>query len=124
MHARRHLLSPGRLIVDLRRALRYALYDWTREIPRLKRLITWVGILMQGCAIYSGFARTLIWPFYWPKGASLYLVVFPMYLLGYILMNGMLTSEFVRKSQLESEQIAARQIQQTLIPQTLPELEG
>jgi len=39
-------------------------------------------------------------------------------------MNGMLASEFVRKTQLESDQIAARQIQLTLIPETLPELPG
>jgi sigma-B regulation protein RsbU (phosphoserine phosphatase) len=36
----------------------------------------------------------------------------------------MLTSEFVRKTQLEADQIAARQIQQTLIPQKLPEIRG
>jgi sigma-B regulation protein RsbU (phosphoserine phosphatase) len=43
---------------------------------------------------------------------------------GYFVMNGMLTSEFVRKTQLESDQIAARQIQQTLHPQKLDELPG
>jgi hypothetical protein len=31
-----------------RRALQDAFYDWTREMPRSKRLITWVGILIQG----------------------------------------------------------------------------
>ncbi len=41
-----------------------------------------------------------------------------------MLMNGMLTSEFVRKTQLESDQIAARKIQQTLIPHRLPEFQG
>ena len=39
-------------------------------------------------------------------------------------MNGMLTSEFVRKTQLEADQIAARQIQQTLQPGKLDELPG
>lgn len=39
-------------------------------------------------------------------------------------MNGMLTSEFVRKTQLESDQIAAQQIQQTLHPEKLEELRG
>jgi len=36
----------------LRRALQYAYYDWTREMPRSKRLVTWAGILMQGYAVH------------------------------------------------------------------------
>ena len=47
-----------------------------------------------------------------------------LYVLGAGLVNGMLTLEFLRKAQLEADQIAARQIQQTLIPQKLPELPG
>jgi len=39
-------------------------------------------------------------------------------------MNWMLTSEFVRKTQLEADQIAARQIQQTLQPTKLDRLPG
>ncbi|HEY1209333.1 MAG TPA: PP2C family protein-serine/threonine phosphatase [Terracidiphilus sp.] len=39
-------------------------------------------------------------------------------------MNAMLTSEFVRKTQLEADQIAARQIQQTLQPEKLDALPG
>jgi sigma-B regulation protein RsbU (phosphoserine phosphatase) len=39
-------------------------------------------------------------------------------------MNGMLTSELVRKTQLESDQIAARQIQQTLTPTRVDEFPG
>ena len=35
-----------------RRALQYACYDWTREMPTSKHLITWAGILMQGYAIW------------------------------------------------------------------------
>ncbi|MGA2851582.1 MAG: SpoIIE family protein phosphatase [Terracidiphilus sp.] len=108
----------------VRRALHYALYDWTREMPRPKRVVTWAGILIQGYAIYGGFARTLVWPRMWPTGGYLYLAVFLLYFFGYMLMNGMLTSEFVRKTQLESDQIAARKIQQTLIPQTVPALPG
>jgi serine phosphatase RsbU (regulator of sigma subunit) len=107
-----------------RRALQYASYDWTREMPKSKRLITWAGILIQGYAIYAGFSRSLIWPWIWPKGFILYPTVLLLYYLGHSLMNGMLTSEFVRKTQLESDQIAARQIQQTLISQALPELPG
>jgi sigma-B regulation protein RsbU (phosphoserine phosphatase) len=112
--------SPG----TFRRALRYAFYDWTREMPRSKRLITWAGILLQGYAIYAGFTRSLVWPRMWPTGLPLVLSVWLLYLVGSGLMNGMLTSEFVRKTQLESDQIAARQIQQTLHPEKLEALPG
>jgi sigma-B regulation protein RsbU (phosphoserine phosphatase) len=47
-----------------------------------------------------------------------------MYWVGLGLMNAMLTSEFVRKTQLEADQIAAERIQQTLHPQKLEELPG
>jgi len=47
-----------------------------------------------------------------------------IYMCGLCLMNGMLTSEFVRKMLLESDQIAAEQIQQTLHPQRVEELPG
>src|SRR5208283_3045870 len=47
-----------------------------------------------------------------------------IYVVGASLMNGMLTSEFFRKTQLEADQIAARQIQQTLHPEKLDELPG
>jgi serine phosphatase RsbU (regulator of sigma subunit) len=104
--------------------MHFALYDWTREMSRSKRLVTWIGILIQGYAIYAGFARTLLWPLMWPSGPSLYIAVFALYFLGSMLMNGMLTSELARKTQLESDQIAARRIQQTLIPQQLPSVAG
>jgi serine phosphatase RsbU (regulator of sigma subunit) len=109
---------------DVRRALHYALYDWTREMPRSKRFITWAGILIQGYAIYAGFARSLVWPLIWPSEGYLFLDVFLLYFFGCMLMNGMLTSEFVRKTQLESDQIAARKIQQTLIPLSIAEVPG
>jgi len=107
-----------------RRALRYAYYDWTREMPTSKRLITWAGILMQGWAIWSFISRSLVWPVMWPHGILLYGSALLIYVLGIGLMNGMLTSEFVRKTQLEADQIAARQIQQTLQPGRLDELPG
>lgn len=47
-----------------------------------------------------------------------------IYVVGLCLMNGMLTSEFVRKTQLEADQLAAQQIQQTLHPQKLQQLSG
>ncbi len=126
----RHL-TPGLLplarlgaMPSLRRALQYAFYDWTREMPRSKRLLTWTGILMQGWAIWSFISRSLVWPVMWPHGILLYGSAWLIYVLGVGLMNAMLTSEFVRKTQLEADQIAARQIQQTLIPQKLPEIPG
>ncbi|MGO9778096.1 MAG: PP2C family protein-serine/threonine phosphatase [Terracidiphilus sp.] len=61
----------------------------------------------------------------WPKDVSLvFLVALLLYAFGTLLMNAMLTSELVRKTQLESDQIAARQIQQTLQPGKLDELPG
>jgi sigma-B regulation protein RsbU (phosphoserine phosphatase) len=60
----------------------------------------------------------------WPKGTLLYASVCLLYMLGWGLINAMLTSELVRKTQLEADQIAARQIQQTLHPQKLDELPG
>ncbi|HME07517.1 MAG TPA: PP2C family protein-serine/threonine phosphatase [Bryobacteraceae bacterium] len=104
--------------------LQYAFYDWTREMPRSKRLLTWLGILLQGYAIYALWTRSLVWPLMWPKGIPLYVSVWLIYFAGERLMNGLLTSEFVRKTELEADQIAARQIQQTLIPQKLPKLLG
>jgi len=108
----------------LRRALQYAMYDWTREMPKSKRILTWAGILMQGYAVYCFWTRSLVWPVIWPHGILLYGIVWLIYVLGAGLMNGMLTSEFFRKTQLEADQIAARQIQQTLQPGKLDELPG
>ena len=107
-----------------RRAFDYAFYDWTREMPGSKRIITWIGLLIQGYAVYAGITHSLAWPLMWPEGFALYPIVWLLYLLGSCIMNGMLTSEFVRKTQLESDQIAAQQIQQTLIPQKLEKLRG
>lgn len=117
-------MNLDRSVGKIRRALHYAFYDWTREMPRSKRVVTWVGILIQGYAVYGGFARTLVWPWIWPKGIWLYPTVFVLYYLGYMLMNATLTSELARKTQLESDQIAARQIQQTLIPLHVQQLAG
>lgn len=114
-----------------RRSLQYAFYDWTREMPRSKRIITHVGIVLQGYALYF----TVMWAFTLPKPLYSYLLLLPRRPASYVLVillfytgrwiqNGMLTSEFVRKTQLETDQIAARQIQQTLQPAKLQELPG
>jgi hypothetical protein len=47
----------------LRRWLRYTFYDWTREMSRSKRIITYVGILLHGYAFYF----MLMWAFILPK---------------------------------------------------------
>ncbi len=108
----------------VRRVLQYAFYDWTREMPRSKRVTAMTGILIQGFAIYAGVSRSLIWPVIWPKGVVLFPIVLLLYYIGYCLQNAMLTSEFIRKTQLESDLVAARQIQQTLQPTTFDELPG
>jgi Stage II sporulation protein E (SpoIIE) len=118
----------------IRRSLQYAFYDWTREMPRSKRIITYVGIILQG---FQGYALyfMFMWAFTFPKWVYSYLLLLPrlpvsyvlvfvLYYTGYHIQNGMLTSEFVRKTQLETDQIAARQIQQTLQPGKLEELAG
>jgi len=100
-------------------------------MPRSKRIITYVGIVLQGYAFYF----TLMWAFALPKWWYSYFVVLPrrpisyvfvflLFYLGHWIQNGMLTSEFVRKTQLETDQIAARQIQQTLQPGELEQLPG
>jgi serine phosphatase RsbU (regulator of sigma subunit) len=106
----------------LLRAIQYAFYDFTREMPRTKRIITWVAILIQAYAIYALAVRSFVWPFMWPRPIYVFIVSTVIFYAAYTLMNGMLTSELVRKSQLESDQMAARKIQQTLIPQALEPL--
>lgn len=124
MPLRNWLAAHSQPAGSLRRALRSSYYDWTREMPKPKRVILWAGHLMQGYAFYALWTRSLVWPIMWPHGPLLYGSIWLLYLFGAGLKNGMLTSEFVRKTQLEADQIAARQVQQTLIPQKLPEFPG
>ena len=56
-----------------------------------------------------------------PKSPLGYLVAWLLFVVGTYVMNGMLASELARKAQLEADQIAAQQIQQTLHPQNLEE---
>lgn len=115
----------------IRRALQYAFYDWASELPRAKRIIMYFAIVLQGYAFYF----TLMWALILPKWMYSYLLLLPRRPLSYVLVtviyyaghwiqNGMLTSEFVRKTQLEADQIAAREIQQTLQPRKLEQLPG
>lgn len=93
-------------------------------MPRSRRAVTWLGIFLQGFAIYAGFTRSLVWPVIWPKGVALFPVVLGLYYIGYCLQNAMVTSEFLRKTQLESEQLAAQEIQRTLQPAAINDLPG
>jgi len=113
----------------IRRALQYAFYDWASEMPRSKRIITIVGIVLQGYAFYFTLMWALVLPKWLdfpvlPRGPVSYVSVFLLFFTGRWIRNGMLTSEFVRKTQLETDQVAARQIQQTLQPGKLDELPG
>ncbi len=100
-------------------------------MPRSKRIILYVGIVLQGYALYF----MVMWAFTLPKWLSSnllllprrpasYVLVFLFFFAGHWIQKGMLTSEFIRKTQLENDQIAARQIQQTLQPQKLEKLPG
>lgn len=109
----------------VRRWFQYAFSDWTRDMPRSKRVITWVAILIQGYAVWFVLSREQLWVYMVrEKKLVLYLGVFLLYLFGDRVMHGLVTSEIVRKTQLEADQIAAQRIQKTLQPEKLEELAG
>jgi len=89
-----------------------------------RRFVTMTGLIMQGYAFYALFSHSLIWPIMWPGGKALYVGVWLLYMPGYFITNIMLTSEFVRKTQLESDVIAAQQIQRTLQPDRIEPVSG
>jgi serine phosphatase RsbU (regulator of sigma subunit) len=106
-----------------RRAMQYGLYDWSRDMPLSSRLLTIVGLLIQlGALVLAlmgwGLAITEA------KSRPLMFLTLLIYMVGLMLMNGILTAEFVRKMQLEADQIAAEQIQRTLHPQKVEGLPG
>jgi sigma-B regulation protein RsbU (phosphoserine phosphatase) len=103
------------------RVFRYSAGQWIRERPRSKRLITWIGVLLQGLAIYCFWSQSLVWP---ANLVVVFVVGLALYITGIVLMNAMLTSELVRKTKLEAGQDAARQVQHTLIPANLEALPG
>src|SRR5271170_7149183 len=115
----------------IRRALKYAFYDWASEMPASKRVLTYVGLALQGYAFYFVFMWAFKLPTRWylyltllPRRPASYVLVFLFYFTGRWIQNGILTSELIRKTQLETDQLAARQIQQTLQPGNLEELPG
>jgi hypothetical protein len=90
-----------------RRALRYTLYDWAPEMPRSKRLLMYTAIVLQGYPFY--FALMWAWSPTWlspyfliPRRPVSFVLAILVYYVGRWLQNGLLTSEFVRKTQLES----------------------
>jgi phosphoserine phosphatase RsbU/P len=112
-------------VKNLRRWIQYAFYDWTRGMPRYKRFITWLAILLQGYAVWFVLSRSQVWVFVVREHKLvLYLSVFLLYVIAERVVNGLVTSEIVRKTQLEADQIAAQQIQKTLQPEKLEVLVG
>jgi len=125
--------KPSSSASPFRRMLRYASasYAWTRDMPKPERLITSVGIALQGYTIYCvvmwalGVPKAILgYMLVLPKGPLGYFLAWLLYMIGTFVMNGMLASELARKAQLEADQIAAQQIQQTLHPQKLEEWPG
>jgi serine phosphatase RsbU (regulator of sigma subunit) len=94
-------------------------------MPRAKRFVTWIAILIQGYAAWFVLSRPQVWAFMVrEKKLVPYIDVFLIYVLGDRVMHGLVTSEIVRKAQLEADQIAAQQIQKTLQPEELEALVG
>jgi len=108
----------------LKRGIRFATYDWTRELPLSLRVITMIGMGIQGYAIWAGLTRSLVWPVMWPPVVILFPIVLLIYYVGFCLQNAALASELIRKTELESEQVAAQKIQTTLQPTTIGDLPG
>jgi hypothetical protein len=109
----------------VRHWFQYGFSDWTRDMPRAKRFVTWIAILIQGYAARFVLSRPQVWVFMVrEKKLVPYLGVFLIYLLSDRVMHGLVTSEIVRKAQLEADQIAAQQIQKTLQPEELEALVG
>lgn len=114
-----------------RRWRQYAFYDWASEMPTSKRIITYIGIVLQGYAFYFTLMRVLPlpkWTYAYlallPRRPVSYVLVILLFYVGLRIQSAMLTSEFVRKTQLETDQIAAREIQQTLQPGKIAALPG
>lgn len=84
-------------------------------MPFWFRAVATIGLIIQGGSV--GFALIV------PRHFTSILALAAIYMTGFCLMNGALTSEFVRKMQLEADQLAAQQIQQTLHvqnPESIP----
>ena len=93
-------------------------------MPLSLRVITMIGMGIQGYAIWAALTRSLIWPIMWPSGVILYATILLIYYIGFCMQNATLASELIRKTQLESEQLAAQAIQKTLQPTSMEEIPG
>ena len=93
-------------------------------MPPSLRVLTMIGMGIQGYAIWAGVTRSLVWPVMWPTGFVIYPVVLLIYYFGYCIQNAALSSELIRKTQLESEQRAAQAIQKTLQPTAIGSIPG
>ena len=103
MSLRSIVVKFGRWPASISRGLQYGFYDFTREMPRTKRILTWAAILVQGYAIYALVTRSFVWPIMWPGPRYVFAVGIVLFYSAYTLMNGLLASELVRKTQLESD---------------------
>ena len=103
---------------------RYAFHDWTREMTPSRRMITRAGVFLQGYAFWALLTRSLVWPVIWPSRPFVYATAWILYMLGHRILNAMLTSEFLRKTQLEADETAAQGIQRTLHPDAIEERPG
>ena len=108
----------------LKSAIRFATYDWTRELPFTLRVVTMIGLGIQGYAIWAALSRSLVWPIMWPSGAILYATILVIYYVGFCIQNATLASELIRKTQIEFEQLAAQAIQKSLQPTAIDEIPG
>src|SRR5215831_12695215 len=122
MSLRSIITKSGQSVGIITRGLQYAFYDFTREMSRTKRIITWISILVQGYAIYALVTRSFVWPIMWPSSGYVFTIGIIGFYAAYTVMNGLLASELVRKTKLEADQTAARKIQQMLIPQEIEPL--
>lgn len=93
-------------------------------MPLALRAITMIGLGIQGYALWAAMSRSLVWPIMWPTGILLFPTVLLIYYVGFCIQNATLSSELIRKTELESEQRAAQKIQETLQPTTIGELAG
>lgn len=86
------------------------------------RIVTWAAILVQAYIIYAFVTRSFAWPIMWPSARIVFIVGTVVFYSAYTVMNGVLAAELKRKTELESDQRAARKIQRMLIPEDLPPL--
>lgn len=106
-------MKPDKSVGLFRRALLFAFYEWTQDMPWTRRWLTVLAWVIQAAALSAALVGTQS-GILGPKKVVVFLIIGVIYVQALLLMNGMLTSGFVRKTQLEADQIAAEQILRTL----------